>query len=44
MKRLFAVFCRSDADAGVDQGSGKVQPEDQDPPADPGQPRRPTAA
>lgn len=41
---FFFFFCRSDAVAGVDQSSGKVQPEDQDPPADSWQPGRPTAA
>lgn len=38
----YHVF-RPDANAGVDQGAGQVQSEDQDPPADPGKPRR-TAA
>lgn len=39
----FAVFFRPDANAGVDQGAGKVQSENQDPPADAGKPRRTTA-
>lgn len=28
-----SLFCRSDADAGADQGSSKAQLKDQDPPA-----------
>lgn len=31
---------RPDANAGADQGASQVQSEDQDPPADPGKPRR----
>lgn len=44
LNNFFFFFCRSDAVAGVDQSSGKVQLEDQDPSADPGEPRCPAAA
>lgn len=41
--RWVCCFFRPDANAGVDQGAGKVQSENQDPPADAGKPRRTTA-